>query len=689
MLPFWIAALGREGRSPKVTMTPIPKSTRPVESPTPDNLYGRDYYHGEGSGYSSEGYSKSHQDWTPWLDFVTSLAPGPVLVDVGTAYGYLPAEARRRGFFGYGVDISSYGLTQEPEFSPFLAQSGAARLPVRTDSADVVCLFDVLEHLTDPLEALSEARRILKPDGMIIGATPDPIFFQRDEPTHCFERPPAFWLEALADLDLVVGFRFSVEPYNFQFLAGYGNSATRSRIDRFNHDYFEAIDDFVRVEGPLTALPRAGWSELHDGTRAFDGGRASIYLHNSSAGPLSLTARFTARSDGFSTLRVSWNSQVLAEFSPGSEPLHGRLELPAFDLPEGGHHLFFRSIPSGPQVRISAVELKAATGERDALTLGLPFDLYQRYRMAADIARRLGPDSILDFGGYIGDQDGHLATSADFFSISGCSVVSADVRQCDLPSHLPLTDNASLPDGLDFDLVVCLDVLEHVPARDRLDFLADLDRLARRWILLAAPTASNEVETAEDRLREHLMSARRFLSEHKEHGLPRRSLVEGYFKNKKGYEVLSLPNGWLPHWIEAQVQTQHYFSFNDYRTNRLFNTWCNTSFYESDLREPSYRSFYLISKDRGSVPSLRTISREHRTSQIDEGAVDHSGDYLELHEHLLEVFERRSKNATDAYFLLQEREKHIAILKQTIQNLEELVDEPLTRIAWRRLRGGR
>jgi dolichyl-phosphate beta-glucosyltransferase len=42
------------------------------------------------------------------------------------------------------------------------------RMPLRDNSALVVCLLDVIEHLTDPVAALSEARRVLSDDGVIV-----------------------------------------------------------------------------------------------------------------------------------------------------------------------------------------------------------------------------------------------------------------------------------------------------------------------------------------------------------------------------------------------------------------------------------------------------------------------------------------------------------------------------------------
>jgi GT2 family glycosyltransferase/SAM-dependent methyltransferase len=48
----------------------------------------------------------------------------------------------------------------------------ATRLPVADDVADVVTLFDVLEHITDDVTAVREALRILRPGGHLLVSTP-------------------------------------------------------------------------------------------------------------------------------------------------------------------------------------------------------------------------------------------------------------------------------------------------------------------------------------------------------------------------------------------------------------------------------------------------------------------------------------------------------------------------------------
>ena len=245
-------------------------------------LYGRDYFFGKSSGYPAEGYAQLRGNWEDWLSLISRIkAPPGVLIDLGSAYGYLVSAARKTGYRAFGCDISSFALRQEAELNPLLAQADVHRLPFRDKCCDVVCIFDVLEHLEDPGTCLQEIVRLMKQDSLIVGTTPDPIYFDRKEETHCFERPPSFWIHLLQELGMTVQFRFSVEPYNFQFVAARPGTPTSKRLKLLQHDYFSKTPDFIVISAPdhsssFHAVPRFGWGPLEAGNRTLRKTPASI-----------------------------------------------------------------------------------------------------------------------------------------------------------------------------------------------------------------------------------------------------------------------------------------------------------------------------------------------------------------------------------------------------------------------------
>ncbi|HSR53396.1 MAG TPA: hypothetical protein VLV83_21430, partial [Acidobacteriota bacterium] len=192
---------------------------------------------------------------------------------------------------------------------------------------------------------------------------------------------------------------------------------------------------------------------------------------------------------------------------------------------------------------------------------------------------------------------------------------------------------------------------------------------------------------AEEALRSRLMAARRFLQEHAQYGLPELEPVSRHFQ-KKGCSVLQFPNGYLPHWLEGQALSQHYFALDDYGCNTLFNRLLNRLRYRFDLRDPAYRRLLLISKEPWPEAQQRRLEDALRGEAQSAPAPVLSQDpgFLNLQEQVVSLLEKRRGPLGDAFFLLNEREKHIGLLLDSVRELERLNAQPLHKIALRRLK---
>jgi hypothetical protein len=122
--------------------------------------------------------------------------------------------------------------------------------------------------------------------------------------------------------------------------------------------------------------------------------------------------------------------------------------------------------------------------------------------------------------GYVADIGGRKGELARLLPRS--RVVSVNVEHpCDVlvrPGPLPFADRA-------FDAVASTDVLEHVPAAERSEFLAELLRVARARVVVCFPCGSDAKDSAEQqlarRLRERYDVRMDWLDEHIALGLPR------------------------------------------------------------------------------------------------------------------------------------------------------------------------
>jgi SAM-dependent methyltransferase len=104
------------------------------------------------------------------LAIINSLPPGRIL-DVGCGNGAILEGVDAR-WEKYGVEISHYAVKEAQGFGN-IHEGDLRSACYDSSSYDVILLFHVIEHMTDPLAEVSEIYRILKNDGLLIIGTPD------------------------------------------------------------------------------------------------------------------------------------------------------------------------------------------------------------------------------------------------------------------------------------------------------------------------------------------------------------------------------------------------------------------------------------------------------------------------------------------------------------------------------------
>ncbi|HKQ70845.1 MAG TPA: class I SAM-dependent methyltransferase [Polyangiaceae bacterium] len=155
-------------------------SARPPEGRDIEDLYSASYFTGGGAGYpdylaDERTHRRQARQYLRRIDTL-GLSPGAVL-DVGCAAGFFLDEARRAGWRAEGCEISEYAqehatrrLGLDVKRAGFLdAQFSASR-----ESFDVVTMFNVLEHIPDPVAVADRAFTLLRPGGYLVIETWDP-----------------------------------------------------------------------------------------------------------------------------------------------------------------------------------------------------------------------------------------------------------------------------------------------------------------------------------------------------------------------------------------------------------------------------------------------------------------------------------------------------------------------------------
>ena len=152
--------------------------------PMPDNdeiagFYPSDYWWNASSSGALKRLESIYRkialrDHVSFITKATGYRAIPDILDIGCGTGTLLGLLKRRGFRVRGVDFSSEAAKiAEAENGVDVAVGSleGARFPDR--SFDIVTLFHVMEHVTNPRQVLAEVARVLKPDGAVVLQVPN------------------------------------------------------------------------------------------------------------------------------------------------------------------------------------------------------------------------------------------------------------------------------------------------------------------------------------------------------------------------------------------------------------------------------------------------------------------------------------------------------------------------------------
>ncbi len=336
--------------------------------------------------------------------------------------------------------------------------------------------------------------------------------------------------------------------------------------------------------------------------------------------------------------------------------------------------------PNIPNLIDSLNEVVLCWNSSDECLLALPFDQYQRYKLASNIVNKLrgnkGTFKILEVGA---GAEGNLKK---FLPLDEIYYLDKE-----LPMQFELKPDYVIGDLLErditeiYDIVISIDTYEHIHATKRQLFLDKLINHSKKATILAAPFDTFYVAESEIILNETYKICHglgyKWLEEHIQNGLPSlESTVDIIIE--RGFNCVIIPNGYLPRWFEMislYLLTEGLAEFSKMMIN--LNKFYNKNFYNIDNVEPAYRYFLLITTDQ-DIPDLSDLYS--RPNDLDDTKLKHQ---------LLSSFTTKVEKLHNAFITgriaelnsrLHERDGQIAELNGQIAELNSRLQESESRV---------
>jgi ubiquinone/menaquinone biosynthesis C-methylase UbiE len=119
------------------------------------------------------------------------LVKGKVVLDIASGSGYGSACLAEAAKHVYGVDIDadaiSYAKKNYGSKNVEFIKGDGVSIPLDDNSVEMVVTFETIEHIEDYKTFMSEIRRVLKDDGLLVLSTPNDVEFPESNHFHIHE----------------------------------------------------------------------------------------------------------------------------------------------------------------------------------------------------------------------------------------------------------------------------------------------------------------------------------------------------------------------------------------------------------------------------------------------------------------------------------------------------------------------
>lgn len=113
------------------------------------------------------------------LELLGTDIEGKKILDIGCADGTFGSKLALRGAIVYGVDVSptAVSIARKKIKEVYVTDLNSRKLPFNAETFDIVIASEVIEHLFNPENLLTESKKVLKKNGSLIITTPNFLYW--------------------------------------------------------------------------------------------------------------------------------------------------------------------------------------------------------------------------------------------------------------------------------------------------------------------------------------------------------------------------------------------------------------------------------------------------------------------------------------------------------------------------------
>lgn len=150
----------------------------PLPSGLEDTVYNDDYFSSAEHGFGYMNYDEDKEPMRPVFEsYLADLDKYTTrkgkLLDIGAATGFFMDIANKKGWTTEGIDISGYAAKVARSKGLNVKHGVLDNNSFKENDFDVITMWDVIEHLPDPISTLNIVGKLMRDNGILLINTPD------------------------------------------------------------------------------------------------------------------------------------------------------------------------------------------------------------------------------------------------------------------------------------------------------------------------------------------------------------------------------------------------------------------------------------------------------------------------------------------------------------------------------------